>query len=120
MGFINLGRLNIRKRNSYASALVSLSDLQPPSVYKSHILNGPINKLYLLLLNNFHIDKLLTVNIDTVTDTAVRGPGVDTRFGLILSFLHPLIQEGQLSVNGESMCTGQPLRRFKPAQEKCG
>ena len=47
MGFINLGRLNIRKRNSCASALVSLSDIQPPSVYKSHILNGPINKLYL-------------------------------------------------------------------------
>ena len=46
MGFINLGRLNIRKRNSCASALVSLSDVQPPSVYKSHILNGPINKLY--------------------------------------------------------------------------
>ena len=48
MGFINLGRLNIRKRNSCASALVSLSDVQPPSVYKSHILNGPINKLYSL------------------------------------------------------------------------
>ena len=47
MGFINLGRLNIRKRNSCASALVSLSDVQPPSVYKSHILNRPINKLYL-------------------------------------------------------------------------
>ena len=28
-----------------ASALVSLSDVQPLSVYKSHILNGPINKL---------------------------------------------------------------------------
>ena len=40
MGFINLG-----------SALVSLSDVQPvqpPSVYKSHILNGTINKLYIL------------------------------------------------------------------------
>ena len=48
MGFINLGRLNIRKRNSCASALVSLSDVQPPSVYKSHILNGPINKLYIM------------------------------------------------------------------------
>ena len=49
MGFINLGRLNIRKRNSCASALVSLSDVQPPSVYKSNILNGPINKLYIIL-----------------------------------------------------------------------
>ena len=47
MGFIKLGRLNIRKRNSCASALVSLSDVQPPSFYKSHILNGPINRLYL-------------------------------------------------------------------------
>ena len=46
MGFINLGRLNIRKR----SALVYLSDVQPPSVYKSHIVNGPINKLYLMML----------------------------------------------------------------------
>ena len=49
MGLINLGRLNIRKRNSCASALIFLSDVQPPSVYKSHILNGPINKLYISL-----------------------------------------------------------------------
>ena len=48
MGFINLGRLNIRYRNECArNALVSLSDVQSPEVYKSHILNGPINKLYL-------------------------------------------------------------------------
>ena len=48
MGFINLGRLNIRKRNSCASARVSFSDVQPPEVYKSHTSNGPINKLYVL------------------------------------------------------------------------
>ena len=30
---------------------------------------------------------------------------IDTRSGHILSFLLPLIQEGQLSVTGESMCT---------------
>ena len=47
MGFINLRRLNSRKRNSCAGALVSLSDVQPPSIYKSNILNGPINKLYI-------------------------------------------------------------------------
>ena len=35
----------------------------------------------------------------------LRGPGFDTRSGHILSFLLPLIQEGQLSVTGESMCT---------------
>ena len=34
----------------------------------------------------------------------VRGPEFDTRSGHILSFLLPLIQEGQLSATGESMC----------------
>ena len=38
-------------------------------------------------------------------DSQVRGPGFDTQSGYILSFLLPLIQEGQLSVTGESMCT---------------
>ena len=33
-----------------------------------------------------------------------RGPRFDTRSGHILSFLLPLIQEGQLSVTDESMC----------------
>ena len=41
MGFINLGRLNIRKSDGCSD----VSDVQPPSVYKSHILNGPINLL---------------------------------------------------------------------------
>ena len=63
MGFINLGRLNIRKRNLCASALVSLSDVQPPEVYKSHILNGPINKLFLLLLFAKHIFMLVKKNL---------------------------------------------------------
>ena len=35
----------------------------------------------------------------------VRGPGFNTPPVLIPSFLLPLIQEGQLSVTGESMCT---------------
>ena len=34
-----------------------------------------------------------------------RGPGFDIQSGHILLFLLPLIQEGQLSVTGESMCT---------------
>ena len=37
--------------------------------------------------------------------TRKSGPGFDTQSGHILSFLLPLIQEGQLSVTGESMCT---------------
>ena len=55
-------------------------------------------------------------------DSQVRGPGFDTRSGNILSFLLPLFQEGQLSVVAK-VCvrsTGFPLRRSKPAQEKCG
>ena len=32
----------IRKRNECACARVSFSDVQPPEVYKSRILNGPI------------------------------------------------------------------------------
>ena len=43
--------------------------------------------------------------VSRALDSYVRGPGIDTRSGLILSFLLPLIQEGQLSVTGESMCT---------------
>ena len=56
--------------------------------------------------------------------TRARGPGFDTRSGHILSFLLPLIQEGQLSVTGESICTEYWLSASevycKPAQEKCG
>ena len=33
-----------------------------------------------------------------------RGPGFDIWSSNILSFLLPLIQEGQLSVTGENMC----------------
>ena len=35
----------------------------------------------------------------------IRGPGFETRSDHTLSFLLPLIQERQLSVTGESMCT---------------
>ena len=38
-------------------------------------------------------------------DSLVRGPGFDTWSGHLCSFLLLLIQEGQLSVTGESMCT---------------
>ena len=42
--------------------------------------------------------------VDRAPDSQVRGPGFP-RSGHLLSFLLPLIQEGQLSVTGESMCT---------------
>ena len=44
-------------------------------------------------------------NIYNTIYTFSFGPGFDTLSGHILSFLIPLIQEGQLSVTGESMCT---------------
>ena len=42
--------------------------------------------------------------VSRVSDSRARGPWFDTQSGHILSFLHLLIQEGQLSVTGESMC----------------
>ena len=43
--------------------------------------------------------------VGSASDSKDRGFGFDTRFGHILSFLLPLIQAGQFSVTGESMCT---------------
>ena len=43
--------------------------------------------------------------VGSLSDERARGPGFDTQSGQIFSFLLPLIQEGQLSVTGESMCT---------------
>ena len=44
-------------------------------------------------------------SVGSTSDSRAQRSRVDTRSGLILSFLHPLIQEGQFSVSGESMCT---------------
>ena len=40
-----------------------------------------------------------------MSDSRARGAGFDTQSGRILLFLLVLIQEGQLSVTGKSMCT---------------
>ena len=42
--------------------------------------------------------------VGSASDSRARGPKFDTRSGHIPSFLRLLIQEGQLSVTGESMC----------------
>ena len=42
--------------------------------------------------------------VSSLSDSRARGPRFDTRSGHKVSFLLPLIQEGQLSVTGESMC----------------
>ena len=39
----------------------------------------------------------------SASNSGARGPGFDTWSGHILSFILPLIQEGQLSVTGESI-----------------
>ena len=41
--------------------------------------------------------------VGSASDSRARGPWFDTRSGHI-QFVFPLIQEGQLSVTGESMC----------------
>ena len=43
--------------------------------------------------------------VKRVSDSRARGPRFNTQSGNTLSFLLPLIQEGQLSVTGQSMCT---------------
>ena len=43
--------------------------------------------------------------VGSTSDAQATGPGFDTRSGHIILFLLPLIQEGQLSVTGESVCT---------------
>ena len=47
------------------------------------------------------------VAVGGASDSKARGPGFETPFSHIhvLSFLLPLIQEGQLPVTGESICT---------------
>ena len=42
--------------------------------------------------------------VGSMSDSRARDPRFDTRSGHILSFLLPLIQGGQLSVTGESVC----------------
>ena len=42
----------------------------------------------------------LRSTVSSASDSRARGPWFDTRSGHILSFLPPLIQEGQLSVTG--------------------
>ena len=43
--------------------------------------------------------------VGNASDSRARDSGFDTRFGHTLSFFLSLIQEGQLSVTGGSMCT---------------
>ena len=44
-------------------------------------------------------------SVASLTKKQTRGIGFDIRSGHILSFLLPLIQEGQSSVTDESICT---------------
>ena len=75
---------------------------------KLKIDNGPQGRLKMRQNrsnNCIHVIARPRSAVVSATDSKVRGPGFDTLSGHILSFLLPLIQEGQLSVTGESMCT---------------
>ena len=63
--------------------------------------------IYLMLckIKLFHFGAGPRSAVGSTSDSRARGPEFDIRSGHILSFLHPLIQEGQLSVTGESTCT---------------
>ena len=54
-----------------------------------------------------------------VSDSRARGPGFDTQFGHLLSFLLPLIKDGQLAVMAKvlALITGKPFRRSMSVQE---
>ena len=43
--------------------------------------------------------------VGSASDSNARGVGFGTRSGLTVSFLLPLIQDGQSSDTGESLCT---------------
>ena len=81
--------------------------------FPSQIIKG---SYFVKLMSNINIANAFSVFITfpgagprsavgSASDSRVSSPGFDTWSGLILSFLLPLIQEGQLSATGESMCT---------------
>ena len=58
-------------------------------------------KILLENLQGFYTGAPPRSTVGSASDSRARGPGFDTRPGHILSFLLPLIQEGQLSITGE-------------------
>ena len=61
---------------------------------------SPLLVLPLCVNNNNNCTKRCSA-VGSASDSRAKGPGFDTRSEHILSFLLPLIQEGQLSVTGE-------------------
>ena len=54
---------------------------------------------------DFYLDAGPHGAVSNASDSRAGGPGFATRPGNILKFLVLLVQEEQLSVTGESMCT---------------
>ena len=73
----------------------------------SHYTENPLTHHRLLYQIGLHSNTAVgpRSSVGSAFNSRARGPGFDIRSGHILSFLLPLIQEGQLSVTGESMCT---------------
>ena len=81
--------LNLAPLNLITTTLNQSTSAQPPPPHSR--LHQPGQLVY-------------DLNPHPASDSRARGPGFDTRSGHILSFIHPPIQERQLSVTGESMC----------------
>ena len=60
--------------------------------------------VYIYNSSSFYTPGRVAQSVEHLTRKS-RGLGSDTRSGRILSFLLPLIQEGQMSSTGQSMCT---------------
>ena len=60
---IQIREVEHSKKKLVRKRIVSLSDVQPPSVYKSHILNGPINKLYVSIKDLASDKSYKTINV---------------------------------------------------------
>ena len=69
-----------------------------------------INLFLAIAIDYMYIIRFLTSNaglcsgVRRASDSRARGPWFNTWSSHILSFLLPLVQEGQLSVTGKSIC----------------
>ena len=102
-------RHNVPKRNSKFKEVNFLIGLRTV-IHKYRVVRNlpkfdlPVRALEKVIWSNFFFAKLHSA-VSGASDSRARGVGLDIRSGHLLSFLLSLVQEGQLSVTGERMCT---------------